>query len=88
MSSFSRRVLSQLSGQGCLFERERIWAAIRRQRSHNGDSGMAEEMGDLGFTQARGVIFKGQAALFFIHAEAAQAVKVGEFAEALKLLIG
>ncbi len=49
---------------------------------------MAEEMGDLGFTQARGVIFKGQAALFFIHAEAAQAVKVGEFAEALKLLIG
>jgi len=47
---------------------------------------VAEDMGDLRFAQARCVVLEGQAVLFFVHAEAAQSISVGEFAEALKLL--
>ena len=42
-------------------------------------------MRDLGFPKARGVIFEGQLILRFVHAEAAQAVRIREFAEAAKL---
>ncbi len=38
------------------------------------------------FAEARGVVLEGQAILQFIHAEAAEAVGVGEFTEALELL--
>jgi hypothetical protein len=44
-------------------------------------------MGDLCFAQARGVVLEGQTVLLFIHAEAAEAVGVGELAEALKLFV-
>ena len=43
-------------------------------------------MGDLGVSEARGVIFEGNLVFPFIEAEFAQAVGVGEFPEALELL--
>ncbi len=42
-------------------------------------------MGDLRFAEARGVVFKGDMVLRFIDAHAAQAVGVGEGAQAAEL---
>jgi len=50
------------------------------------DAGAAENMGDLGFAQAGGVILKGELILLFIDAETAQAIGVSEFAEAAELI--
>ena len=51
----------------------------------DGDAGLAEDVGDLGFAQARGVVFEGEVVLLLVDVEAAQAVGVGEFAEAAEL---
>ena len=53
----------------------------------DGDAGLAEDVGDLGFAQARGVVFEGEVVLLLVDVEAAQAVGVGEFAEALELFV-
>jgi len=43
-------------------------------------------VGYLRFAEARGVVFERQEIVLFVHAKAAEAVGVGEFAEALELL--
>jgi len=52
---------------------------------HDGDAGFAEDVGDLRFAQPGRVVFDCQVFLLFVHAEAAEAVGVGEGAEALEL---
>ena len=42
-------------------------------------------MGDLSFAEARGVVLEGELVLLFVDAEPAQAVGIGEFAEAAEL---
>jgi len=52
----------------------------------DGDAGAPEHVSDLGVAEARGVVFEGELVLLFVDAEPAEAVGVGEFAEALELL--
>jgi len=54
---------------------------------HDGDAGLAEGVGDLGFAEARGVVFEGEGFTGVVDMKAAEAVEVGEFAEALELLV-
>jgi hypothetical protein len=54
----------------------------------DGDGGLAEDMSDLGFVEARGVVLEGKVFLGFVEAEAAQAVSIGKVAEALELVLG
>lgn len=51
----------------------------------DGDAGLAEDVGDLGLTEARGVVFESEMVVLFVDAEAAEAVGVGEFAQAAEL---
>ena len=51
----------------------------------DGDTSLPEHVSDLRVAEARGVIFKGQLFFSFVHAELAQAVGIGEFAEAAEL---
>jgi hypothetical protein len=44
-------------------------------------------VGDLGFAEARGVVFEGKGLAGVADVEAAETVEVGEFAEALKLFV-
>ena len=53
--------------------------------ARDGDAGLAQNVRDLGFPEARRVIFEGELILRFVHAEAAQAVGIREFAEAAEL---
>jgi hypothetical protein len=46
---------------------------------------LAEDVGDLGFAQARGVVFEGELVFLLVDAEAAETVGVGEFAETAEL---
>ena len=46
---------------------------------------MTENAGDVRLAQSRGVVFKGEVILLLVDAKAAQAVSVGEFAEAAEL---
>ena len=43
-------------------------------------------MGDLGFPEARRVVFEGEVILLFVHAEAAKTVRIRKFAKATELL--
>lgn len=52
----------------------------------DGDAGLAEDVGDLGLAEARGVVFEGEMVVLFVDAEAAEAVGVGKFAQAAELL--
>jgi hypothetical protein len=52
------------------------------------DAGLAEHVGDLSLTQARGVVFERQLVLGLIYAEAAQAIGVREFAQMAQLFFG
>ena len=51
----------------------------------DGNASLAENVGDLGFAEARGVVFEGELVFLFVDAEAAEAVGVGEFGETAKL---
>ena len=53
----------------------------------DGDAGLAEGVGDLGFAEARGVVFEGEGFAGVVNVKAAEAVEVGEFAEALELFV-
>jgi len=53
----------------------------------DGDAGLGQGVEDLGFAEARGVVFEGEEVVLFVDAQAAQAVGVGEFAEALELFV-
>ena len=67
----------------------RQWLILRAGESvylaRDGDAGLAEDVCDLRFTQARGVILECELILLFVDAEAAQAISVGEFAQPAKL---
>ena len=52
----------------------------------DGDSRHAQDMGDFGFFEARGVVLEGEAIGLFVDAKAAQAVGVGELTEGTELL--
>src|SRR5271168_477919 len=77
-------------GEGSWFEGEWIDCAADHGRDFAGygDFCGAEHVDDLGFFQARGVVFKGQVVLGFIDAEAAQAVGVGEGTQEAELMRG
>ena len=79
------RARAGLPGQGGFFHWEWIRGFHRGYPLHDGDAGSAEDVGDLGFAQPGGVVFEGQVLLLFVDSEAAEAVGVGEGAEALKL---
>jgi len=49
---------------------------------------VAEDVCDLGFAEARGVVFERDVKLGFVDLEAAEAVSIGEFAERAELLVG
>jgi hypothetical protein len=49
------------------------------------DAGLAEDMGDLRVAEARGVVFEGEMVLLLVDVEFAQAIGVGERAEAAEL---
>jgi hypothetical protein len=53
----------------------------------DGDAGLGESVSDLGFAEARGVVFEGEGFAGVIHVEAAQAIEIREFAEALELFV-
>ena len=48
---------------------------------------MGEGVGDLGFAEARGVVLEGESFGRVVDVEAAEAVEIGEFAEALELFV-
>ena len=52
----------------------------------DGDAGLAEHVSDLGVAEARSVVFERDLVFPLVDAEFAQAIGVGEFAEALELL--
>ena len=49
---------------------------------------MAEDVCDLGFAEAGGVVFKGDVELGVVDLEAAEAIGVGEFTERAELIVG
>ena len=51
----------------------------------DGDAGLAKNVRDLSFAEARGVVFEGEVVLLLVDAEAAEAVGVGKVAEAGEL---
>jgi hypothetical protein len=53
-----------------------------------GYGGLAKDVGDLGFAEAGGVVFEGEVFFGFVEFEAAEAIGVGEFAEAAELIVG
>lgn len=53
----------------------------------DGNAGLAEGVGDLRFAEARSIVFEGQHFFGVVDAEAAEAVSVGELAEAAELRI-
>ncbi len=53
----------------------------------DGDTGLAEGVCDLGFAETRGVVFKGDGFAGVVDVKAAEAIEVGEFAEALELFV-
>ena len=53
----------------------------------DGDAGLAEGVGHLGFAEARCVVFEGQLLPRIVQAKAAEAVSVGEFAEPAQLVV-
>ncbi len=52
------------------------------------DLRLAEDVGDLGLAQARGVVFERQLVLGFVDAKAPQSIGVRELAEMAQLLFG
>lgn len=52
----------------------------------DGNAGHAEDVSDLAFLQARGVVFEGQLIEVFVDAETAQAVGIGELPQSTELL--
>jgi hypothetical protein len=67
------------------------WMVLAERRKQlvafvgNGDAGLAEDVGDLGFVEARGVVFEGELVFLFVDVKAPEAIGVGEFAEAAEL---
>jgi len=53
----------------------------------DGNAGLAEGVEHLGFAEARGVVLEGEAPGGVVYMEAAEAVKVCEFAQALPLFV-
>jgi len=80
-------VESLLSGQGGLFDRQGIGGAGGGLSLNDGDAGLGEGVGDLGFAKARGVVFEGQGFAGVVDVEAAEAVEIGKFAETLELFV-
>ena len=56
--------------------------------AEDGDSGVAEDVRDLGFAEAGGVVFEREVEFGVVDLEAAEAVGVGEFAEGAELIVG
>jgi len=54
---------------------------------HDGYAGLGEGVGDLGFAEAGGVVLEGESLARFIDMKTAEAVEIGEFAEALELFV-
>lgn len=75
-----------LSGQRGFFDWERIGGFHRGHPLHDGNAGFAEDVGDLGVAQPGRVVLEREVLLLFVDAEAAEAVGVGECAEALELI--
>lgn len=53
----------------------------------DGDAGLGEGVGDLGFAEAGGVVLEGEGFAGVVDVEAAEAVEIGEFAEPLELFV-
>ncbi len=64
---------------------ERVRGAIFGDSLGDCDSGFAEDVGDLSFAEAGGVVFQGKVVEFVIDAEATESVGIGEFAEKAEL---
>ena len=56
--------------------------------AEDGDSGVAEDVCDLGFAEAGGVVFERDVEFGVVDLEAAETVGVGEFAEGAELIVG
>jgi hypothetical protein len=72
-----------LRGRERFFQRSANRALVDSARY--GDAGLAEDVGNLSVAEARGVVFEGEMRLLFVDAKAAQAIGVGECAEAAEL---
>jgi hypothetical protein len=54
--------------------------------SRDGDARLSQDVNDLSFTETGSVVFKSDLVFLFVHMDAAQAVGIGKFSEALQLL--
>jgi hypothetical protein len=64
--------------------------AVRRESVYlasDGDSGLSQDVGNLCFAEAGGVVFKRDLIFLLVDVDAAQTVGVGKFAQALQLLV-
>ena len=78
---------SHLAGQRGLFNREWVGGVVGVQFLGDRDADLGEGVKDLGFPEARGVVFEGEAVVPFVYAQAAKTVGVGELAQPLELLV-
>ena len=79
-------MVCDLPGQGGFFDWEWIRGFDCGDSLDDGNAGFAEDVGDLGVAQPGRVVFEREVLLLFVYAEAAEAVGVGECAEALELI--
>jgi hypothetical protein len=77
------RLPAREGGRQCLFQISANKVLV--DSPGYGDAGFAEDVGDLGIAEARGVVFESEMVLLFVDAKAAQAIGVGESAEAAEL---
>jgi hypothetical protein len=77
----------QLAGERGFLYRQWVGGIGGGELLDDGDAGLGEGVGDLGFAKAGGVVLEGKGFAGIVHVEAAEAVEIGEFAEALELFV-
>ena len=75
------------AGQRSLFDWERVGGVVGVEFLGDGDADLGESVQDLGFSEARGIVFEGEAVVLFVYAQATKAIGVGELSQALELLV-
>lgn len=58
------------------------------EAAKDGDTGLAEDVGDLSFAEAGGVVFERDMTFGVVDLETAEAVRVGKFTERTELIVG
>ena len=83
----SQRWNEEEEQQGKIFHAR---SSLRRESAllaRDGDSRLSQDVGNLCFAEAGGIVFKRDLIFLFVHVHAAQAVGVRKFAKPLQLLV-